>query len=161
EYPINREGYIILPIVGDVKVQGLTEYELMQTLQEKLQLYLRNPFVYVRPLIRLTMQGFFNRPGSYRIDPTRSLWDLVQLAGGPARNSNLEKMRVERSGRTVFNELLVQFERGFSLEEIGIESGDQIIVPERGGLNLPLVIGIVNLAASVALLYLRIRFGNF
>ena len=35
DYPINPEGYIIMPIIGEVKVKGLTLYELSQTLEER------------------------------------------------------------------------------------------------------------------------------
>ena len=161
DYPINPDGYIVMPLIGEVRVKGLTVYELMQALEVKLKAYLRNPYVNVRPLIRVTMQGAFNQPGSYRVDPQSSLWDLVALAGGPTANCNLEKMWTERGGKTIIKELLAAFEKGYSLEEVGIETGDQIIAPARRGLDLNFLIGIINLLASVVLLYLRLRTGTF
>jgi polysaccharide export outer membrane protein len=161
DYPINPEGYIIMPIVGEIRVKGLTVYELMQALEEKFTAYLRNPYIHVRPLIRITMQGSFNEPGAYRTDPQSSLWDLVALAGGPDQRCDLRKMRVERGGKVVIKNVLSSFEKGISLEEVGIESGDQIIAPPRGGLNLGFFIGIVNLFASITLLYLRLQSGHW
>lgn len=158
DYPINAEGYIIMPLIGEVKVKGLTAYELMQYLEERFKAYLRNPFVYVRPLIRVTMQGAFNQPGSYRVDPSSSLWDLVALAGGPDRGCDLRGMWVERGGKVVIDELLNSFERGYSLEDVGIESGDQIMAPHRTGLNLGLILSMINLITSIVLLYLRLRY---
>ena len=158
DYPINAEGYIIMPLIGEVKVKGLTSYELMQYLEERFRAYLRNPFVYVRPLIRLVLQGAFNRPGAYRVDPSSSLWDLVALAGGPDRGCDLQAMWVERGGRVVIDDLLNSFEKGFSLEDVGIESGDQIMAPQRTGLNLGLIFSMINLVTSVVLLYLRLRY---
>jgi protein involved in polysaccharide export with SLBB domain len=161
EYPIDREGKIIMPIIGEVGVKGLTAYELTQTLEEKFRAYLKNPYVHVRPLIRMTMQGQFNRPGAYRIDPARSLWDLVRMAGGPTGNCDLRRMKVERGGKVAIKSLLTEFEKGYSLEEVGIESGDQIIAPPRGRMNIGVLIGVVNLAALLVLLYLRLRYGVF
>jgi len=161
DYPIDPEGFIIMPLLGEIKVRGLTVYELAQTLQEKLKAYLRNPYVLVRPLIRLTMQGSFNRPGSYLVDPASSLWALVAQAGGPSSNCDLHGMTVERGGQVVLRKLLQGFEKGISLEEVGIESGDQIIAPARSVFDLSLMIGLINLLASVILLYLRLRTGSW
>lgn len=160
-YPILQDGSIIMPLVGPIMVKGLTVYELNQQVEEKLKAYLRQPYVMVHPLIRVTMQGAFNHPGSYRVDPSQSLWDLVAAAGGPRADCNLRKMWVERGGRVVNKELLRSFEKGYSLEEVGIETGDQIIAPHRTELQIGLIIGIVNLVASVVLLYLRIRSGRW
>ncbi len=160
DYPINQAGFIVLPLLGEVKVRGLTVYELMNALTEKLKQYLHNPYVAVHPLIRLTMQGAFNRPGSYRVDPSSSLWDLVAEAGGPAANCDLKRMVVERGGKIAIKDLLKSFEDGYSLEEVGIESGDQIIAHPRSTLDLMTLLGIVNLLASMFILYLRLRYGS-
>lgn len=160
-YPILQDGTIIMPLVGPFTVKGLTVYELNQQLEEKLKAYLRSPYVMVHPLIRVTMQGAFNRPGSYRVDPSQSLWDLVSAAGGPRGDCDLRKMWVERGGKVVNKDLLRSFEKGYSLEEVGIETGDQIIAPQRSQLQLGIIIGIVNLVASVVLLYLRVRSGRW
>jgi polysaccharide export outer membrane protein len=161
DYPINPEGYIVLPIIGEVRVKGLTVHELMQVLQQKFREWLMSPHVEVRPLIRLTMQGAFNRPGVYYADPTSSLWDAVAQADGPDRDCDLKRMRVERGGDVVMPNVLESFEKGYSLEEIGIESGDQIVAPSRGGLDMRFLVTLVNLFASIVLLYLRLRTGQW
>lgn len=161
DYPILQDGSIIIPLVGKITVKGLTVHELQQQLEEKLKAYSQNPYVMISPLIRVTMQGAFNRPGSYRVDPSQSLWDLVAAAGGPNSECDLRKMWVERSGKIVINQLLRSFEKGYSLEEVGLETGDQIIAPKRSRLQIGVIIGIVNLVASVVLLYLRLRTGSW
>lgn len=161
DYPINQDGFIIMPLLGELKVQGLTVNECMNMLTEKLKMYLHNPYVEVRPLIRIVMQGAFNRPGSYRVDPSSSLWDLVAEAGGPAANCDLRKMVVERGGKVVIKDVLQSFENGYSLDEIGIESGDQIIAYPRGTMDINTWLMILNLVTSVALLYIRLRFGTW
>lgn len=157
DYPINPEGFIIMPLIGEVRVKGLTIYELMQSLEEKYSAYLMNPYIYVRPLIRITMQGAFNRPGAYRIDPQHSLWDLVARADGPTSRCDLRRITVERGGKVVIRNLLKSFEKGYSLEEIGIESGDQIRAPNRVVINFPYFMSILNVIATLLLLYLRVR----
>jgi len=158
DYPISPEGTIILPLVGEIKVKGLTVFELMQTIENKLRAYMRNPLVYVYPLIRVTLQGAFLRPGSYRVPPTSSLWDVIALAGGPRGDTDLNKLQVERGGKVVLNDLLNSFEKGYSIEDIGIESGDQIIAQTRTRLSIHVILGFVNMALTLALLYIRIRY---
>ena len=158
DYPISPEGTIIVPLVGEMKVKGMTVFELMQALENKLRAYMRNPLVYVRPLIRLTLQGAFIQPGAFRVPPTSSLWDVIALAGGPRGDCDLEKLRVERGGEEIMSDLLESFESGYSLEDIGIESGDQILAPSRRGITMGTIIGFLNLIMTTVLLYLRIRY---
>ncbi|MCD6116195.1 polysaccharide biosynthesis/export family protein [bacterium] len=161
DYTIKPDGNIIMPLIGQVRIKGLTVYELEQILIDKYSSQLNHPYVSIRPLIRLTLQGAFNRPGAYRVDPSSSLWDVVALAGGPTSNCNLEGLRAERGGKVVIKKLLESFEAGISLEEVGIESGDQIIAPRKNELSIAFLVGIINLAASVLLLYLRLKSRNY
>jgi protein involved in polysaccharide export with SLBB domain len=160
DYPINQAGFIVMPLLGEVKVRGLTVTELIEKLTEPLKQTFHNPYVEVRPLIRLTLQGAFNKPGSYRVDPSSSLWDLVAEAGGPAANADLKRMVVERGGKIVNKDLLQSFENGYSLEDVGIESGDQIIARRRSSVDIATLLVIMNLFASMFILYLRLRYGR-
>jgi len=70
-------------------------------------------------------------------------------------------MVVERGGKVVIKDVLQSFENGYSLDEIGIESGDQIIAYPRGTMDINTWLMILNLVTSVALLYIRLRFGTW
>lgn len=161
DFPIDPEGYIVMPLLGEIRVRGLTVFELSQLIQEKLKEFMKSPYVLVRPLIRVTMHGAFGNPGSYLVDPASSLWTMVAAAGGPGAGCDLKRLYVERGGKTVINKLLDAFEKGVSLEEVGIESGDQIVAPTRSNFDLGMVIGIINLLASFMLLYLRLSTGTW
>lgn len=160
DYPINPEGYIIMPLIGSVKVKGYTVHEVMRALEDRLSEYLNNTYVYVRPLIRITLQGAFNKPGVYHVDPSSSVWDVVKLGGGPNGGAQLARMRVERGGKVVIPKVLEAFEKSISLEEVGIESGDQLLVPDGGGLSLTTLFTLFNLFASMVLVYLRLKSGS-
>ncbi len=156
-FSINPDGNVVLPLIGEVSLKGLTPYEASQILKEKYKAYMHNPYIHVRPLIRLTLQGAFNKPGSYLIDPEQSLWDLIAMADGPDGDCDLEAMWIERGGEIVTESLLKSFEEGYSLEEIGIESGDQILAPRRRHWNLNLLLTVFNLVATFALIYIRFQ----
>lgn len=160
DYPINPEGFIIMPLIGEVRVKDRTIYEIRQSLEEKYSLYLQDPYVYVRPLIRITLLGAVNQPGSYRADPASSFWDLIAAAGGVGSRADLKRMHVERGGKVVIKDVLLnRYEQGISLEEIGIETGDQIYTPAQRGINLMFLIQLIGLFTTITLLYLRLRSG--
>ncbi|NIR72165.1 hypothetical protein GWN42_10515 [candidate division KSB1 bacterium] len=131
EYPIDSRGNVFLPLIGEIKVVGHNPKTLSEHLKEKFSPYLQDPVIIVEPLIRVTMLGSFKRPGTYLIEPDASFWQLVDKAGGPRDNSNLKKMWVERGGKVIKKDILSGFERAYSLQEMGIYSGDQVFIPDR------------------------------
>jgi len=157
EYVIDTDGNIFMPFVGLIKVEGKTPEDVAAVIKGKYADFLKEPYIYVRPLIRITLAGSVLRPGSYRIDPRSSLWDLLDMAGGPSSAADLKKISVFRGGDIVIKNLLKAFEKAYSLKEIGVQSGDQIIVPQPGGFNMQAIVNYLNLAVSLFLLYMRFR----
>ncbi len=131
DYLIDQRGVAFFPLIGDVKVVSHNTRTLAEELREKFGAYVQDPIVIVEPLIRVTLLGAFRRPGTFLIQPDASLWTLVDLAEGPSDDSDLKKMFIERSGRLIKKSLLSGFERAYTLQELGVRSGDQILLPER------------------------------
>lgn len=157
EYVIDTRGFIFMPFVGLVRVANKRPQDVEVLIKEKYKSYLTEPFIYVRPLIRVTLIGAVSRPGSYRVDPQNSFWDLMDNAGGPASTADLRKMFVVRGGVKSIENLLQAFENAHSLYEVGIKSGDQIVVPPRSTFNLNTILNYASFAASIALLYMRLQ----
>lgn len=135
-YPIDDDGAALLPIVGKVKVDNLSEKALTAFLDTLYLPYLRYPDLRVQPLIRIAMLGGFAKPGMYYLSPTSSLWDALAQTGGPLREDGLKKIHWERNEAIVKDNLLPDIELGSSLYKIGIRSGDQLWVthvPKRDG----------------------------
>jgi polysaccharide biosynthesis/export protein len=82
-YLVNEQGNIQIYQLGDVKVEGMTKYELTNTLKEKLSPYLQHPIVNVRLLnFKITVLGEVNRPGTYSIPNEKvNLIEALGLAG--------------------------------------------------------------------------------
>lgn len=156
DYAIDNQGNILLPLISEVKVVGHSIQSLSDLIKEKLIPFLKDPFVLITPLIRVTVQGAINRPGAYLIPPTASLWEMIETAGGPTEKSQLKNMFTERGGRVAIKNLLRSFESGYSLQDIGIRTGDQIIVPSKSQFSYRDVLGFITFGMNVTLLYLRI-----
>ena len=156
QYPIDTRGMVFFPIIGEVRVVGHSSVSLSEELKGKLSAFLQEPIIVVEPLIRVAMIGAFRRPGTYLISPDASFWDLVNEAGGPDDVANLKKMVVERGGKVVKKNILSGFERAYSLQEMGILSGDQIFVPVKKEFKVRDAFEIVRFGVTLINLYLLV-----
>lgn len=156
DYTINSKGYIMLPLIGEVKVVGHDRFSLAKYLMDKFSPYFKEPYIITAPLIRVTLMGSFQKPGAYRISPESSLWQLIELAEGPADDCDLRSLRIERGGKVVMKNLLEQFEKGYSLEDISVKSGDQIIARSKRRFNARDIVNYGYFIISTINLYLYI-----
>jgi len=129
-YPIDLGGYVYLPLVGRFLVTDMTTAQFSDFLQNTFAPYLRFPEVQVTALIRVSMLGGFKEAGLYYIEPDRSFWELVYMAGGPEHEDGLRKMKWERDKMVVASNLIPHYQSGHSLAALGIKSGDRISTPQ-------------------------------
>ncbi|MCL2688436.1 MAG: polysaccharide biosynthesis/export family protein [Chitinispirillia bacterium] len=129
-YPIDLGGYVYLPLVGRFLVTAMTTAQFSEFLQSTFAQYLRFPEVQVTPLIRVSMLGGFKEAGLYYIEPDRSFWELVYMAGGPSHEEGLRKMKWERDKTVIASNLIPHYQSGHSLAALGIKSGDRISTPQ-------------------------------
>lgn len=80
---VNRNGEIELPIIGAVKLSGLTTVEAKHLLTAKASEYYHSPIVNVRIMnFKVTVLGEVNEPGQYIIpDEHANVIDAIGLAG--------------------------------------------------------------------------------
>jgi polysaccharide export outer membrane protein len=84
---VNGQGEIIMPLVGAVKVAGLTAQEIERRLMELYDArFLVNPQITVAVKEfrhqRVAVTGAVNKPGSYEIIGPRTLLEVLSMAGG-------------------------------------------------------------------------------
>jgi protein involved in polysaccharide export with SLBB domain len=155
DFIIDSRGNITLPVVGEIPATGHTRRSLARVIEDTLGI--RAIRIMCSPLIRVTLFGAVNRPGSYLTEPKESLWGLINEAGGPGNNADIRKIYVERSGEIVVKDLMQAFEQAHSLEQLGVRSGDQIYVPGISRFNLRVIVDYVTLTTSFVLLYFQLR----
>ena len=156
EYSIDSEGYVIMSLIGRIQVSRYTKDSLESYLTAEYSNYLRNPIIMIEPLIRVGVLGLVRFPGLFKVSPHSPLWDVVDLAGGPTSRANLKKFQVMRDGKVVNSDLLGAFENGASLHNIGIESGDLVIVPStRRRMEWRTVIALMSMAITTTFLIIN------
>ncbi len=129
-FPIDDGGFCEFPIIGKIDVVALQKENLLKFLRKNFRSYLRYPNnIYVKPVIRVSLLGGFARPGLYYVDAHSTLWQTVNLAGGPLLEDGIYDMRWERDEDEVSDKVLKYFENGVSLAKMGFKSGDILWTP--------------------------------
>ena len=82
-YIIDNDGNIEFPVLGKVKLGGLTRTQARAHLKEKLTDYIKSPIVNIRLAnFTITVLGEVNSPGTFTIEDERvSLTEAIGLAG--------------------------------------------------------------------------------
>ncbi len=71
-YLVNEAGYINFPVLGKMKVSGLTRSELLKVLEEKTGVYIKDPIINLRiNNFKVSVLGEVNAPGTYNIGSER------------------------------------------------------------------------------------------
>lgn len=69
DYIVDKSGNIDFPVLGSIKVLGLSPEELKLELKERLNEYLKDPIINVRlKNFSITVLGEVNRPGTYQVN---------------------------------------------------------------------------------------------
>jgi protein involved in polysaccharide export with SLBB domain len=85
ELTVDGEGNVILPLIGELRVAGLTEKDVEKRLRERLaDGYLVNPqvSVYITAYRKIFIEGEVNEPGAFPYRPGLTVRQAVALAGG-------------------------------------------------------------------------------
>ena len=131
DFAVDERGRVVLPLLGVREVGGMTVAAVRDTLMADYARQLRNPSINVTPLRRVTVLGAVNRPGTYPVDPTVSLAEVVAIAGGAADDGDLRRIDIVREGSVVRERI----EPGASLAAMDVRSGDQVFVGRRSWLD--------------------------
>src|SRR5437868_4749875 len=143
---VSREGFVLVPQVGQIYVANLTMDQLFSLFASRLRTAYsgisRSPnastkfYVTVARLHtnQVFVLGEVRIPGNYRISSIGTLLTALYAAGGPSDNGTLRNVQVRRAGGVlssvdVYDYLL----RGDSKNDPRLESGDIVFVGVHGG----------------------------
>lgn len=127
EYTINGDGFISIPLIGNIQTKGLTIGSLQQTLVDKLKPdYLLNPRLNIqvlnyRPFYIL---GEVQAPASYSYVDGMTYLNAIAIAGGFTYRAKTHYVLVIRSNDPTQNEIETPTDKL-------VKPGDIIRVDER------------------------------
>jgi polysaccharide biosynthesis/export protein len=131
-YLINEEGYITLPLVGKVKLAGLSSTEATELLTKQLNKYLQQPTVNVRILnFKISVLGEVTRPALYTIPNEKiTLPEAIALAGDLTiygKRDNVQVIR-EVDGKRTFTRVDLTRRELFNSPYYYLQANDVVYV---------------------------------
>lgn len=134
---VRPDGYIAMPLVGEVKAEGMTAEQLSAALAKALSPMVQEPrvSVIVREFnsSRVFITGEVSRPGAYPIRGRVSVLQAIALAGGFSDFADRDSILVIRHGEgggqiPVSYSDILDAERGAE-QDVLLQPGDTILVP--------------------------------
>ena len=134
ELTVRIDGFVTVPLIGDVRAAGLTPAEVSSAVQKKLAQYLNNPNVTVGVLSAQSAQFFVvgrvGRPGAYPLEKATRFLQALALAGGFLEFAKADRVLVFRDGGRVIPVNYKKLEGGEGVSDnILLQAGDTVVVP--------------------------------
>lgn len=137
-YLVDKNGEIDFPVVGKIKILGLSPSETRALLREKLSDYLKDPIINIR--IRnftITVLGAVRNPGTYSINGEQiTILEALGLAGDidiKGRRDNIMVIR-DFEGAKVYNRINLNEKKAFKSPVYYLTQNDVIYVePNKSG----------------------------
>jgi polysaccharide export outer membrane protein len=129
-----REGVVIdLPQIGSVSLAGVPRAQISSHLNTQLAKYLRNPTIRARALVRIGVLGEVVHPGFYTVSPETGIADALAQAGGVTQTARIDALTINRNGMIQTDEEPARraLAAGTSIDQLGVMSGDQVVIPLR------------------------------
>jgi protein involved in polysaccharide export with SLBB domain len=142
---VTREGFIVIPQVGQLYVANLTLGQLEEQLYSRLgRVYSgvrKGPNARTRfqlsisklRTIQVYVTGEVQRPGAYQVSAGGSVLASLYGAGGPSDRGSLRRVEVKRGSKSVGTlDLYDYLLRGENSTAVALASGDVLFVPPHG-----------------------------
>jgi polysaccharide export outer membrane protein len=143
---VSQQGIVTLPLLGDIRVAGLTVGELQKLLRERYDKFVYDPEVGVTVRDfrsqRVYLLGSINRAGSIDLTGPKTLIDVLAMAGGvsPRAGNQVHIYRQTPEGRKSYvidlfalaNSVGLINDKTVEVVNLPVQAGDIINVPEAG-----------------------------
>lgn len=100
DYLVKVDGTVDLPVIGNIKLQGVRLDSVHSHLTKKCEGYISNPQIRVFMMnYNVTVLGEVNEPGFYQLITDRpSFFDAIGLAGDLTDFANRSEVQIQRKG---------------------------------------------------------------
>jgi polysaccharide export outer membrane protein len=142
--PVTREGFILIPQVGQVFVSSLTLDQLRRVLYDRLgRVYSGVRRTNATTQFDVTVSnvranqvyvvGEVAQPGAYQVSSLGTALTALYVAGGVTERGNLRAVEVRRGGKPAATlDLYAYLLQGDTRTDVRLETGDVVFVPVHG-----------------------------
>lgn len=133
---VGPDGFVSLPLLGDVQVLGLTSEQLAKILASRLTTYIVNPQVTVSIVDIRSRQvyilGQVGKPGGFPLITPIHVLQLIAEAGGLTNFANRKAIVILRPEDAGVKRIPFNFDKvvhGDGRQNIELQPGDTVVVP--------------------------------
>ncbi len=132
---VRSDGYISLPLAGDLLAADKTPPQLQKEIEASLTKFLKEPHcaVIVREprSKRIYVQGQVTQPGEFILDREMTVTQVISMARGFTQWADTDDIIILRSTKGVQERLIIDYDRIIKGKDdnILIKPGDTIIIP--------------------------------
>jgi len=166
KYLVNADGEIHFPVLGKLKVAGLTTNKVNNNLTEILRPYIKNPIINIRITnFKITVLGQVKSPGTYSIPNERiSILEALGLAGDleiHGKRKNVMLIR-EQNGKRMFVNIDLTNKELFASPYFYLSQNDVLYIEPNKvevnssavGANTGVILGSISILLSIVTLLL-------
>ena len=163
---IDKEGEIDFPVIGTLKIVGLSPNDLRAVLREKLSPYLKDPIINIRLRnFTVTLLGAVNRPGTYLVNGEQvTILEALGLAGDLSIKGLRNNILVIRdfNGTKVYNRIDLTDKDFMKSSGYYLTQNDVVYVePNRSGVyessqdnRLGITISVISLLITTGVIFI-------
>jgi hypothetical protein len=135
----------------EVPVTGVLRSELQDRVASEVLKYVKARQIEVTPLMRVGILGEVTHPGYFAFASDLPLTEAIMGAGGPTASADIEKSTVRRGNQSFRSseETRIAIAKGLTLDQFGLNAGDELIVGRRSGLSAGSIISMVSALGGV------------
>lgn len=131
---VNREGIVVLPLLGPVNLTGMTYGEASKYIQDKAKSELIGTQINISirevRSVGVYVLGEAYKPGKYLLSGLSTVTNALFISGGVNKKGSLRNIQIKRDNKTVATYDFYDFLLKGSLDsEVTLQDGDIIFIP--------------------------------
>jgi protein involved in polysaccharide export with SLBB domain len=158
DYYIQQDGKIQLPYAGLITTTNKPYNEIKAEIVSKYDSLYKNPELTVQPLFKINILGEVRSPGYYYVTDVEKMTGIFALAGGITSDGDLDNVYIIRDDKEIELDAQNLIERGSTMSDIGLQSGDRIFVPRTWWANarsVTIIVSVVSALVTIAVLFIK------
>lgn len=132
-FSVDRDGDILIPEIGKVKVVGMYESELTEMLKERLKEVYRDlsglQIIVSKKQMIIAVNGYVSSPGEYVLPATANIQMALQKADGLRSGAQINKLRLKRNDEEIVFDYKSYLDSGDTSILPKMQSLDELFVP--------------------------------
>jgi polysaccharide biosynthesis/export protein len=135
DLPVRPDGNVSIPLIGDIKVEGLTPAEVKNHITKKLRKFITdaNVTVFVKQInsINISIAGEVNAPGTYKVNRPITLLHLFSISHGFTDRADLKNSFLLRKGEKMDIDFYNLVKKGDLSQNVWVLPNDLIFIKDN------------------------------